>query len=442
MWRTTILAASGESGGDAAVQVFSPTSRSLRFLGEIVAQFLEEALSPGTDLQVLDFSKLPEQLLLAGGQVPRGFNDDLDQLVAPAPAADVGHAATLDSDHLTALRAAGNHDIVGTIERGNADLGPQRGLREADRNLAVQIVAPPFEEGVPLDHHLDAQVAPGCSDVSQFALVAKLQPHAAFHTRWNIDLQLGRRRGPAGASAARTGIGNSNSVASARRTGGRHLKEPACLNDLPASAAVVAGGGAGAFARARAAAFTAKLLAAHFNATRRAPRRLHKFDLQLHQQVRPGTGPAPALAEEVAEESAAENIAERRHDVVGRAEVVNGRTLKPGVAVAVVALPLFGIGEDLVGLGRFLEFFLGVLVTRIAVRVKLERQLPVGSLHVLELCVSRYPEHFIKIALGRGHRHGVSAVLLDNPGSTKTVPRASPTPLIFPEYHTTPVSDT
>ena len=58
----------------------------------------------------------------------------------------------------------------------------------------IEIVAPPLEERVPLDHHLNSQVAPRRSDVSELALVAKLQPHAAFHAGWNIDLKLGSSR--------------------------------------------------------------------------------------------------------------------------------------------------------------------------------------------------------------------------------------------------------
>src|SRR5208283_3007772 len=333
-------------------------------------------------------------------------------------------------DHLTALCAARNHDTAGTIERGDLDLGAQRSLSKADRNLAEEIVTPPLEERMPLDHHLNSQVASRRSDVSQFALVAKLQPHAAFHAGWNIDLELAHRGSAAGAPAIGTRIGNSYPITAAGRAGGRYLEEAACLNDLAPAATVVTGRGARPLARARAAAVAAKLLAAHFDTAGRTPRRLHELDLELHQQVRPGAWPAPALAEEVAEQSAAEDIAKRRHDIVGRAEVVDGRTLQPGVAVAVVPLPLFGIGQNLVGLGRFLEPFLGVLVARISVRVKLERHLPVGSFYVVGLRVASDPEHLIEIALGRGHRHGVSAVLMDVSGLTKAVHRPSPTPLI------------
>ena len=57
--------------------------------------------------------------------------------------------------------------------------------------------------------------------------------------------------------------------------------------------------------------------------------------------------------------------------------------LTPGVAEAVVGRPLVGVGEDRVGLGRFLELLLGVLVARIAVGMVLQRQLAVRALDLL-----------------------------------------------------------
>src|SRR5208337_4280656 len=265
------LAANNGSGRPAGKQSgcrgsgFVGDPRILGLLREIVPQFLEEALAPGADLRVIDLGELPEQLLLSGRQVPRGLDHDLDQLVTPTAAADIGHAAPLDPDHLAALCAARNHDLLGSVERGVLDLGAQRGLGKADRDLGEEVVPPPLEKRMSPDHHLNTQVAPRRSDVSQFALVAKLQPHAAFHARWNIDLELARRRSATGASAMGTGIGDSDPITAAGRAGGRHLKEAACLNDLAPAATIVASRGARPLARARAAAVAAKLLAAHFD---------------------------------------------------------------------------------------------------------------------------------------------------------------------------------
>ena len=151
-------------------------------------------------------------------------------------------------------------------------------------------------------------------------------------------------------------------------------KKPARLDDLALAAAVVAGRRDRPLARARALALAAILLAIDVDRLGRAPRRLDQLDLELEEQVLPGAGAAAALAEEVAEEPAAEDVAEGRHDVFGVAEVVDPRPFQPGVAVAVVTLPLRLVGEDLVRLGRLLEPLLGLGVARVLVGMVLQRQ--------------------------------------------------------------------
>ncbi len=145
-----------------------------------------------------------------------------------------------------------------------------------------------------------------------------------------------------------------------------------------------------------------------FDGSRCAPRRLDQLDLQLHEQVRARPRPAPPLGEQVAEQTAAEDVAEGRHDVVGRSEVVGGRPIQAGMTVAVVALALVRIREDLVGLRRFLEALRCLVVTRIAVRVILERHLAIGFLDIFGRGFATDPKHFVKVALGGCHRHGVS----------------------------------
>src|SRR3954451_19426744 len=55
----------------------------LDVLGEVVAQFLEEALAAGADLLVLQLGQVAEQLLLAGAEPGGGLDDNLDEFVAP-----------------------------------------------------------------------------------------------------------------------------------------------------------------------------------------------------------------------------------------------------------------------------------------------------------------------------------------------------------------------
>ena len=120
----------------------------------------------------------------------RGLDDDLDQLVAAAPAADVGHAAALEPEHVAALRPPGDVQPVGAVEGRHLDLGAEGGLREADRHLAEQVVAVALEERVLADQDLDAEVAPRGAGVARLALAAELEPHAALDARGDVDLQV------------------------------------------------------------------------------------------------------------------------------------------------------------------------------------------------------------------------------------------------------------
>ena len=86
---------------------------------------------------VLDLGKLTQQLFLPGRQIAWCLDENFDELVASAATVHIRHAPSLDSQHLPTLCSARNLNPVGTVERGHLDLGPQRRLREADRNLTI-----------------------------------------------------------------------------------------------------------------------------------------------------------------------------------------------------------------------------------------------------------------------------------------------------------------
>src|SRR5262249_12907401 len=147
-------------------------------------------------------------------------------------------------------------------------------------------------------------------------------------------------------------------LTAAGRAGGRDLEEPARLDNLPLPSAVVARDGDGPLAGSRPLALVAKLLPIDVDWLGRAPRGLEQLDLELEEQVLPRPRPAPALAEQVAEEAASEDVSEGRHDVLGAPEVVDAGPFHARVTVAVVALALRLVGEDLVRLGGLLESLL------------------------------------------------------------------------------------
>ena len=173
-------------------------------------------------------------------------------------------------------------------------------------------------------------------------------------------------------------------------------------------------------ARRRPLALAADLLAGDLDRLGGPAGRLLEVDLQLHQQVLAGARAAATLAEEVAEQAAAEDVAEGRHDVFGVAEVVDPGPLQPGVPVAVVALALLLVGEDLVRLGRLLEALLGLGVARVLVGVVLQGELAIGFLDLLGVGVALHAQDFVIIALRvpsawRLDRVGEGAALVDDP---------------------------
>ena len=93
-----------------------------------------------------------------------------------------------------------------------------------------------------------------------------------------------------------------------------------------------------------------------------------------------------------------------------------GHPLERGVAVAIVALPLLRVGQDVVRLLDFLELRLGRLVARVDVGMELPRQPAVGLLDGLGRRVAGHTQHFVIIAFGHratdlvGWRRGVAAI--------------------------------
>ena len=81
----------------------------------------------------------------------------------------------------------------------------------------------------------------------------------------------------------------------------------------------------------------------------------------------------------------------------GRAEPADGST--PAWPNWSYAARFFGVGQDLVGFLGFLEFVLGALVVRIAVRMVLHRELAIRLLDVVFGCVAIDAEHRVVVAL-------------------------------------------
>ena len=67
--------------------------------------------------------------------------------------------------------------------------------------------------------------------------------------------------------------------------------------------------------------------------------------------------------------------------------------------ILIVGRPLLWIIQDFVSFTDFLETFFGHLIARIAVRVELKRELPIGFFDVLFASLTSDPKDFVIIAL-------------------------------------------
>ena len=203
--------------------------------------------------------------------------------------------------------------------------------------------------------------------------------------------------------AGQARLGDDRPGAAALSAGARDGEEPLLIPQLTAALALRAGGRLRPFGRARAVARLTLLLPGDLQRHLGALGRFLERDLQVVAQI--GTAlraaAAAALPEDVAQPEdvaeAAEDVFESGEDV--GVEAAGGGTAQARVAEAVVHVALVGIGQHRVGLGRFLEGILGLLVAGIAVGVVLEGELAVRALDFLIRRGLGDAKHFVVIAL-------------------------------------------
>ena len=75
------------------------------------------------------------------------------------------------------------------------------------------------------------------------------------------------------------------------------------------------------------------------------------------------------------------------------------------MAEAIVERALVAVGEHGIGLGRFLELLLGVVVARVAIGVVLQRQLAIRALDLLVRRLALDAEDLVVVALAHAFRH-------------------------------------
>ena len=186
------------------------------------------------------------------------------------------------------------------------------------------------------------------------------------------------------------------------QTVGDDQEAPLCP-DLAGAVAPRAHGWRAAVGRAGTGAGLAALLAGDLDCRLHALRRFPERDFEVVAQIGAAlrTAAAARAAKQVAE---AEDVAEAAEDVFeagedGGIESAAGRRCYARVAEAIVGGALVGIGEDGVRLGAFLEALFGLVITGVAIRVVLQRELAIRALDLALACRALDREDLVVIPL-------------------------------------------
>src|SRR5690606_185190 len=156
-------------------------------------------------------------------------------------AADRLDALAAQAEHLAGLGFGRNLDDGLAIERGHDQLGAQRGLAEADRHLAEEVVALALEDVVLAHPHFDVEVARRRAGGAGLALARQADAVAVVDAGRNLHLQHFFRLDAAGAVAGLARVADGLAVAGAVRAGLLDAEDAL----LHAHATVAAAGAAG-----------------------------------------------------------------------------------------------------------------------------------------------------------------------------------------------------
>ena len=103
--------------------------------------------------------ELVHQIALFGGEIDRGFHHHLAVEVARRAAAHRLDALVAQAEDLAGLGLGGNADLGLASQRGYTHRIAERSLGDADRHLAMQVVAIALEDAVRAYPHFHVQVS-------------------------------------------------------------------------------------------------------------------------------------------------------------------------------------------------------------------------------------------------------------------------------------------
>src|SRR5579863_7038345 len=246
----------------------------------------------------------------------------------------------------------------------------------------------------------DIEVARRSTMSASLAQSRKAYARSIFNSRWNLRVHRLLPQHAALAFALQAWIRNYAARTLTSRASAGHAEESLLIADLAAPSAGSTGNGSFARSRTRAAAVLTSLVAADGNAGFRSENRFFKFQRDILPQVRATLGtasPARTAAKKISE---AEKVPEDFADILKHRGIEPARssTTHGGMPEPVVCGSLVCVRQDRISLAAFLEFLFCVGIIRIAIRMKLQRQLAIGALDFLLPGFTGYPKHFVVVA--------------------------------------------
>src|SRR5262249_38038380 len=173
-----------------------------------------------------------QQLALLAAEVGRRLDQEPDVLISAAAAVEVGNPLAADADHLPALRAGGDLELVPTPPGGGVALRAQGRLGEGDGHPAEHLGVLADEDGVLLHVHHHVEVAGRASVLTRLALAHQPHPGTGIHPGGDLHREVGLRLVAAQSAAPRAGIGRRGPGAVAVGARAAHRAEALGVADL------------------------------------------------------------------------------------------------------------------------------------------------------------------------------------------------------------------
>src|SRR5579883_2623342 len=368
---------------------------------------------------------------VADAFVGRFRYDDFDfhVLIAARARARIRHAFFAQAQRAAGAGRGRNANYGAAVDRGDLDLRAQRRFADRHGQLDVDIAASPLENGVRMHNDAEIQVARGRAQGAGVPLAGNANARAIIHAGRNADVD-GFIASNTSFAAASFASGADFAGAAATSTGDIETHFAGGL--LNRAGAVAHRAGVGSADGASAAAGFASVHARNLHFLDGAAHGVPKIDFDLIFEVAPGfhfrlgRSAAAADIEELAEEIA-EAGAPARASSAAKIEAFEieidsrfartrsgagarsaGREIIGVKAVLVIHLALLGVGKNVVGFLKLLEFLLGGFVAGIQVGMVLAREFAESGANVLGSGLARDAKEVVVVLFSRGSHEGSS----------------------------------